>query len=159
MIKRQRLVETGRIVRSFVHSWIEEDSFGVGDQICPITLKGACAIASLALHQVLDDVMGLNPVFVTTEVPNLFGQKCHCWVVINNWTVDLTATQFGDWPEVMVVRSVDYDIVDLDASFDHSERKTYLNAEAFSRLPSWKRVQNPLTYAGRIKKVLDVFRC
>lgn len=158
MTSRRRLVEIGSLVRCVVQGWVEDDAFGVADEVNPHTLKGGCAIASLALHQVLEDVFGFDSTFVTVEVPDFMGLKCHCWVNLNEWTIDLTATQFDQaLPDVLVVNSDDYDITRLDPDFDHHERAVFVGKAAFNRLTRWRQQQNAFTYSRRILDLVKNF--
>jgi hypothetical protein len=57
----------------------------------PADLRGACAIASATLFKVLKDAK-YSPEFYCGES---FASGGHCWIVVDNFIVDITATQFG----------------------------------------------------------------
>lgn len=57
-------------------------------------LFGCCAIASGRLHKRLIEE-GYNPIIVQTSHPK--DNDCsHCYVVVGEYVVDITATQFGE---------------------------------------------------------------
>jgi hypothetical protein len=73
------------------------------------SLDGMCAIASYTLQQVLlDHEYESEFVLAILDIDDL---NCsHCWVEIDGWIIDITATQFGpEYNEVHIVPIGDND--------------------------------------------------
>jgi len=69
-------------------------------------LEGYCAIASHALSRILK-AYGYCPKIVFAELNNNGG---HAWVELDEWIIDLTASQFGEpgeYSEVFIAREID----------------------------------------------------
>jgi hypothetical protein len=84
---------------------IYQEEHGAAD---PFDLCGMCAIASYALEQVLFD-HGYESEFILAILDD--PRPCsHCWVEIDGWIIDITATQFGpEYHDVHIVPIGDND--------------------------------------------------
>jgi hypothetical protein len=67
--------------------------------LCPDDLDMACTLASWVLWTVLRR-LGAGAAFVSGRA---FGTG-HCWVEVGDEIFDITATQFGDYADVLVCR-------------------------------------------------------
>ena len=107
---------------------------------------GACGFMSYAMYQLLRR-LGEKPRLAVAG--GIFAGCSHCWVEIDGYIVDLTATQFGYTRPVQVVTR---------PSEWHKPRK-YEGAAALRELRTWKGGQNPLGSArviGRaVSKVME----
>lgn len=73
----------------------------------PEDLNGMCAIASAKLFEMLDREIGLNPSIVVWHDSKSNG--VHCFVICNQYLVDITATQFGNFSNVEIVNTLNID--------------------------------------------------
>ena len=70
-------------------------------------MNGMCAIASYALREVLID-HEYDPKMILAVVDKT--GFSHCWVELDGWVIDITATQFGpEYPNVHIVPIGDED--------------------------------------------------
>lgn len=79
----------------------------------PDNLCSACGSASYHLMR-LANLSNIYPTFVGgyfiregNQEPNKFFDG-HCWIEYQNYIIDLTATQFGSYPDINVVAKNDY---------------------------------------------------
>lgn len=92
------------IVRSLAHLVREEIK---SENVFSDDLKGACARASYLLQKALE-LNGIKVVFVLGQYSDepKFGWD-HCWVEIDHFIVDITATQFKIDDEVYICQKYD----------------------------------------------------
>lgn len=67
----------------------------------PKNLNGMCAIASSKLFEALDRVQGLKPELAIWH--DRVSEGVHCFVLCNEYLVDITATQFGNFDPVEII--------------------------------------------------------
>ena len=110
----------------------------------PSSLSGSCAIASAILFKVLKD-KGHKPVFCC-------GEDCvsgHCWIEVNDFVVDLTATQFRNCGYKKV------NIIPKDKLHEHESYTSWNQLVRYEFVPvklSWQH-QNPHS-----KLAKDIYR-
>ena len=132
MPKKQVTCEKITYISRLVRKEIEDWTFSVGRSwFDSDTLCGACGVASWTLKNALshlkissDFVMGT---FNQYGNHNPDEDENHCWIVIDDMIVDITATQFGIHFPVFVT-SVD----------DSKYCQRYKNIHAYRRLATWE---------------------
>jgi hypothetical protein len=125
-------------VRERVAEWVER-----APSIEP-DLGGACAIASYALWRVLR-ARGFPAVFVFQADSEL----AHCWVELNGYVVDITATQFGG-PPIAIFRVGEKP--DWWEDLDDLPHRS-INQEAMRRVSKWKE-QSPQKYHAKVERLV-----
>lgn len=73
----------------------------------PDDLNGLCAIASAKLFEMLDREPGLTPSIAIWHDNKSHG--VHCFLICNQYLVDITATQFGNFSKVEVINLLNVD--------------------------------------------------
>lgn len=121
------------------------------------TLCGACAIASVALHDSLRQLRVQN-VVVEGSYESFWNRASHCWIEIPRYVLDPTATQFNEfnrslWPDVLVINRQDYFRIRTLPQFDNITK----GKNAIDNLKSWWTPQNFQTYYHEIHDVVN--RC
>lgn len=91
-------LEIAKEVRSAVEVWVQHNPY-----INPESLEGACGLASYTLCRALK-AFGYRAQLVYDGDED----GAHCWVELGDEVIDVTATQFGDFPEVYVVHKSEY---------------------------------------------------
>lgn len=81
-------------------------------------LMGLCAITSKKLFSVLKE-NGFNPILAYNST--------HCFIILKNRIMDLTATQFGNYPEIFIYKPTSK----LQHKF-HKIEKQFNNTEELS---------------------------
>lgn len=81
-----------------IRKWVEKNL----PEHCDSNLEGCCSFGSYLLSKVLQK-NGFEAYFVEGE----YDDEYHCWVELNDVIIDITATQFGDFPQVYVTDSDD----------------------------------------------------
>ena len=111
------VMQTATAVRREIQRWA--DALGDDYSIDPTTLRGACGIGSHLLLQALEERGILKATFVMgryyrngyedrsewedATLPN------HCWLVIGDTIIDITATQFEEEEELVYVTTTSDD--------------------------------------------------
>ena len=127
------LFSVGRKVRTF----LEQDDF------CWCSdLTGACAIGSFLVWKLLHKH---EPTLVVGDCPSMG----HCWVKVKGKVVDVTATQFGKYPPVLILPVQKYSKL----SFVKEFTTKYKDREGLKNLRElWPSEQVPWTYNTQIYK-------
>jgi hypothetical protein len=81
-----------------VRRWIEQNL----PSDCDDNLCGACSFGSYLLTKVLQK-NGYDAYFVEGDYKN----SCHCWVELDDVIIDITATQFGNYPKIYITNNDD----------------------------------------------------
>lgn len=123
-------------VRAEVINWI---NYGNNYDIDPHTMVGTCAIASYALFKVLR-ANGYRVTFVCGVDDNDHGG--HCWVKYKDIIIDITAVQFGDYPDVLIRETKRYPILKHFPNI-------FINNKALEVVWDWGG-QSPLIYMSTI---------
>lgn len=131
-----------KLVRQSVRELIPK--WGVDGFIFHDNLEGACAIASYTLWRA----------YAKFDIKSdLVENDDHCWVELQGYVVDLTATQFSlrkDFPKVFMTRAGKY-----CGHYNYSN-PLYRNSEALDQLiHAWWKPQSPISYVADIQKFLD----
>lgn len=141
-----RVFELAAWTRSHVQTSFFDDS----EYITIETLQGACAISSFALMMVLKHY-GYDAHFVASIGTN-FG---HCWVEVDDYVIDITATQF--------IHIHDYDqifVIAINEKYHHpfyNYGKTLYDSDAFDDFHTWPPQQSPDSYMTQITRMLQSF--
>ena len=100
------------------------------------SLSGYCAIASDALNDVLKSY-GFDSKIVHADL-KWYGP--HCWIELNGWAIDITATQFakyyGEYPKVLVVRPQDHELYQSCMYFE--PESFWITEEELEDISGWK---------------------
>lgn len=110
-------------VRTAVEIWAREDRM-----FHPRILRGACAIASSSLWHELRR-LGADPLLVRGTYWDGELEYEHAWLLQDGRHLDITATQFGDYPDVMLRRQGEMFRVGQEGR----------PCDLFRRWPSWQR--------------------
>jgi hypothetical protein len=98
--------------------------------------RGACAICSKVLFDVLK-FFNYKPNYISGEY-----EGCeHFFVLLNNYIIDITATQF------------DQDPVYITPESNKCYTINYVDKAALSYLKNWDKAEQPATYSRQIKKI------
>ena len=131
----------GKLIRSEVEAWVDENP-----DIEPDNLLGACAIASYVLQRALVK-LGYKPKFVMADSYD----GAHCWIELDDYVIDLTATQFNmSLPKVLITKKKYYydSIPELN-----SYNSIFFNRKAVSLVKNWQD-QSPIKYYKEINKLI-----
>lgn len=115
-----------------VRKWCEEKNYK--EQNFSRCLAGMCAIAAAELHTRLQ----------AANIPSMIALHngvwgCHCFVVVGNHIVDVTATQFGEKP--VVIEEKDTAADKLDWWKVHRKYKTVKGLKIMQTRTGWVRSQ------------------
>lgn len=89
----------------------------------PYNLWGACGSASYHLMR-LANISNIYPTFVGGTFitdGNDNSKWGHCWIEYQNYVIDLTATQFGSYPNINVVPKNDHHYSVFDFRSDNQD--------------------------------------
>jgi hypothetical protein len=131
----------GEYIRSQVEIWTKDNS-----DVDKWNLAGACAIASYSMYRALIK-LGYNPKFIVADS----GCGCHCWVEIDSYVIDLTATQFNmTLPKVLISNKNSYfkAIPELKSYYE-----VKVNRNAVKSTRTWDQ-QSPIIYTKEIRKII-----
>jgi len=120
-------------LKPFVDEHTPEDFYG--------NFGGACGFMSYAMYLLLRR-LGEKPKLAVAG--GIYVGCSHCWVEVDGYIVDLTATQFGYKKPVQVVTR---------PSEWHKPRK-YEGRKALAELKSWNGRQNPLGSTREINRAV-----
>lgn len=124
------ILAVGHKVRSFLEKDLRWSS----------NLTGACAIGSFIVWKLLK---AHKPILVVGDSPDMG----HCWVKVGRKVVDITATQFGDYPPVLVLPVQKYSKLNFMSQFT----KKLVNEKGVNSLKEeWPEFQTPWTYSEKI---------
>ncbi len=148
----RKIISTAKKIRKQVQKWV------VGNDGCdPVDLWGACALSSYTFYRALR-ILGYKSDLICAVT----GSEGHCWVELENKTIDLTATQFDNsLPDVYIIDSKDYREQEIPRFFKYS-RDEYnskvfcgflTNISALREIKRWGD-QNPLQYRQNINNFL-----
>jgi hypothetical protein len=141
LLDNKLIQKLGSFIRSQVEIWTKHNP-----DIDEYDLAGACAIASYTLYRCLIK-LGYQPKLIMADS----GCGCHCWVELNNYIIDLTATQFNKaLPKVLIVSKYSYKKL-------IPELKNYKtlsnNKNAVKFIKTWDQ-QSPLIYLSKIRRLV-----
>lgn len=125
--------------------YLNDDSYGLG---------GYCGIAAVEIWRELKK-KGIKSVVELGHI----GYGCHCWTLVNNKIVDVTATQFKNWdgPEVEGHEFKEVMIVDKNHPFYQKLRSLRKKDEILQRRkPSW--VISPISKANNLGQLRYMFK-
>ena len=128
------VVTAGQKVRSFLEKELSWSS----------DLTGACAIGSFLVWKLLQEY---KPTLVVGDAPDIG----HCWVKVRGKVIDVTATQFGDYPPVLVLPIQKYYKLDFVKQF--TSKLTNENGLE-SLKEDWPKFQTPWAYSDEVHKHL-----
>ena len=130
------IADVGQKVRSFLENELNWSS----------DLTGACAIGSFLVWKLLQEY---KPTLVVGDAPDMG----HCWVKVRGKVVDVTATQFGDYPPVLVLPIQKYSKLDFVKQFSTK----LINEKGLENLKEeWPKFQTPWTYSNEVYKHLGL---
>lgn len=138
-----------RAVRTWIKPFSESPDFNVK------TLRGACAIASVALQTSLERVYDRKSDFVTLEAWDGCYCTCHCWVEMDDIAIDITATQFGNYPAVFIVAKENYLIYKRSDELRGYSHSFYRGQGGLDRLWDWRVPQCPFDYQPQINEFVE----
>lgn len=141
MLNNNSILNLGKFIRSQVEIWTKDNP-----DIDQYDLGGACAIASYTLYRCLIK-LGYEPKLIMADS----SCGCHCWVELNNYIIDLTATQFNiALPKVLIVSKFHYKKLIPELK----NYKTLLNDKnAVKFIKTWNQ-QSPIIYSSKIKRLV-----
>jgi len=119
------------------------------------TLCGACAIASVALHDSLRQ-LHVQSIIVEGSFESTWNFASHCWVETTKYVLDPTATQFNEfrrstWPDVLVIdRQKFFKIRTLPKFYEIKKGQ-----DAIEHLTQWWTPQNFQTYCHEIHSCVN----
>ncbi len=131
----------GKYIRSQVEIWTKDNP-----DVDEWNLAGACAIASYAMYRALIK-FGYKPEFIIADS----GCGCHCWISLDDYIIDLTATQFNmSLPKVLITKNKDYFKAIPELKNYYSIKK---NSSAVRDTRKWNQ-QSPIIYTKEIRKII-----
>lgn len=133
-----------KLVREKVKSWVSQNEAIDQEDLC-----GACAIASVALCEVLRH-KGYKATLMATESENM---GCHFWVEVSGYIIDITATQFGG-PQVAIFKRGSTPDWSEEAQELYKAEKPLKNKAALSWSYDWG-TQSPKRYKRHLKEFLQ----
>ena len=116
-----------------VRNWAE------GHKNASSDLEGWCAICSFELFRNLQ-LYDLNPKFVYIEHGTVDG---HCFVICNNYLIDITATQFNVNEKINVIKLNKVDSSIWFWNYKKSERKIRSIKELIKFFKTWDNEVKP----------------
>lgn len=131
-------------ILSNVRTFLEKKS-------CPFktwneSLSGACAVGSFIIWEILKREGHKPRLVMSTE-----GCEAHCWVKLGKKVLDVTATQFGDYPKLLIMPAQKY------ANLPFVYGKKYYNEDVIEDLiVNWPREQTPWHYAKAIRRSFKI---
>lgn len=138
MTSLDALKNIGIEVRSHLDKIVPDSAWG--SDLC-----GACAVGAYVTWK-LGTRAGIDCRFVMGENRD----ESHCWLeaVIEGqvYVLDVTATQFGKYPTVLLLPASEYNQFTWASSF----KKRFVNRNALRRLIDWPSFQQPKTYRKQL---------
>jgi hypothetical protein len=131
----------GKFVRSNVIEWTKDNY-----DIDKWNLAGACAIASYTLYKCLIKLK-YKPKFIVAEGCN----GAHCWLELDNYVIDLTATQFNMALPKVLITNKNYYFKAIPELKSYYEVK--VNRSAIKSTRTWNQ-QSPIIYNKEIRKII-----
>lgn len=107
------------------------------------TLLSGCSFASYVLYQVLK-MKNIDAKLVACDDP------CHFWVEVDDYIIDLTATQFEKVPSIFMYKQKDH-----ERKYYHLA--DYVEEEAINYLKTWIPEENPFNkrFANSVDRMVN----